>query len=68
MVTTIKEEQVDVDRESIRVWFGNAVAEDIWKCRFAYRPMANMAKNEQGLSIMVFIRWTAQEIWEMVEL
>ena len=26
-----------------------------------------MAKTEQGISIMVFICWTAQEIWEMEE-
>ena len=29
--------------------------------------MENMAKNEQGISIMVFIRWTAQEFWDMEE-
>ena len=65
VVTAIKKQQVDVDRQSSRVWFGDDVAEDIWKCRFTYRPMENMAKNEQGISIMVFIRWTAQEIWYM---
>ena len=31
MVTTIKEQQVDVDRHSSRVWFGEDVAEDILK-------------------------------------
>ena len=67
VVTAIKEPQVDVDRQSIRVWFGNDVAEDIWECRFTYGPIANMAKTERGISIMVFIRWTAQEIWEMEE-
>ena len=44
VVTTIKEQQFDVDRQSSRVWFGNDVAEEIWKCRFTYRPMANMEK------------------------
>ena len=44
VVTTIKEQQVDVDRQSSRVWFGDDVAEDIRKCRFTYRPMVNMAK------------------------
>ena len=39
VVTAIKEQQVEVDRQSSRVWFGDDVAEDIWKCRFAYRPM-----------------------------
>ena len=67
MVTAIKEQQVDVDRQSIWVWFGNDVAEDIWKFRFTYEPMANMEKSEQGISIIVFIRWTAQEIWDMEE-
>ena len=67
VVTAIKEQQVDVDRQSIRVWFGDNVAEDIWKCRFTYRPMANMAKTERSISIMVSIRWTAQEIWDMEE-
>ena len=36
MVTAIKEQQVDVDKQSIRVWFGDNVAEDVWKCRFTY--------------------------------
>ena len=67
VVTAIKEQQVDVDRQSRRVWFGHDVAEDIWKFRFTYGPMANMAKTERGISIMVFIRWTAQEIWDMEE-
>ena len=67
VVTAIKEQQVDVDRQSSQVWFGDNVAEDIWKCRFTYGPMANMAKTERGISIMVFVRWTAQEIWEMEE-
>ena len=65
VVTVIKEQKFDFDRQSIRVWFGNDVAEDIWKCRFAYRPMK---KTEQGLSIMVFIRWTAQIICDMEEI
>ena len=60
--TAIKEQQVDVDRHSKRVWFGNDVAEDIRKCRFTYGPMANMEKTEQGTLIMVFIRLTTQEI------
>ena len=49
------------------MWFGNDVTEDIWKCRFTYGPMANMAKTERGISIMVFICWTAQEVWDMEE-
>ena len=49
------------------MWFGDDVDEDIWKCRFTYRPMANMAKTEQGISIMVFICWTTQEIWDVDE-
>ena len=70
MVTAIKEQQVDIDRQSSRVWFGHDVAEDIWKCRFTYGPMAKMAsmeKTERVILIMVFIRWTSQEIWEMEE-
>ena len=53
--TAIKEQQLDVDRQSSRLWFGENFAEDIRRCRFAYRPMANMAKTERGISIMVFI-------------
>ena len=56
VVTAIKEQQVDVDRQSSWVCFGDNVAEDIWNCRFTYRPMANIAKTERGISIMVFIR------------
>ena len=55
VVTAIKEQKVDVDRQSSWVWFDNDIAEDIWKCRFTYVPMANMAKTERGISIMVFI-------------
>ena len=29
LVIAIKEQQVDVDRQSSRVWFGNNIAEDI---------------------------------------
>ena len=36
VVTSIKEQQVEVDRQSSQVWFGDDVAEDIWKCRFTY--------------------------------
>ena len=42
LVTAIKEQQVDVDRHSIRVWFVKDVAEYICKCRFTYGPMAKM--------------------------
>ena len=65
VVAEIKEQQIDIDRQSSQVWFGDDVAEDIYKCRFTYGPMANMAKTERGISIIVFIRWTAQEILEM---
>ena len=34
VVTAIKEQQVEVERQSSRVWFGDDVAEDICKCRF----------------------------------
>ena len=34
VVTATKEKQVDVDKQSSRVWFGNDVAEYIWKNRF----------------------------------
>ena len=44
VVTSIKEQHVDVDRHSNRVCFGENVAEDIWKCRFTYKPVANMVK------------------------
>ena len=44
LVTAIKEQQVDVDRQSIWVWFGDDVAENIWKYRFTYGLMANMTK------------------------
>ena len=67
MGTTIKEQHVDVDRQSIQVWFGDNVAGDIWKCRFTNRTMENMGKSERGILIMVFIRWTTQEIWDMEE-
>ena len=65
MVTAIKEQQIYVDIYSIRVWFCEDVVEDIWECRFTYRTMANMAKTEQGISVMFLIRWTSQEIWDM---
>ena len=35
------------------MWFGNDVAEDIWKYRFTYGPMENMEKTERGISIML---------------
>ena len=44
VVTVIKEQQVDVDKQSSRVWFGDDVPEDIWKCRFTYGPMSNRQK------------------------
>ena len=44
VVTAIKEQQVDVNRQSSRVWSGDDVAEDIWKFRFTYKPMENMEK------------------------
>ena len=44
MVTAIKEHQIDVVRQSIKLWYGGDVAEDIWKYRFTYRPMENMEK------------------------
>ena len=44
VVTATKEQQVDNDIQSSRVWFGDDVAEDIWKCRFTYGPMVNMEK------------------------
>ena len=49
------------------MWFGKNVAEDIWKCIFTYKLMANMAKIEWGISIMVFIHWTEKEIWDVEE-
>ena len=58
--TALKEQKVDPDRQSSRLWFGDDVAEDIWKCRFTYGPMENMAKTERGISIIIFIRWTVQ--------
>ena len=61
------EQQVDVDRKSSQVWFGDDVTEEIWKWRFIYGPMVNMAKTEWGISIMFFIHWTAQVIWDMKE-
>ena len=67
MVIAIKEQKVDVGRQSIWVWFGDDVTEEIWKCRFTYGPMANMAKTDREISIMVFIHWTSQEIWDMQE-
>ena len=48
VVTAIKEQQVDVNRKSSRVWFGNDVAENIWKFRFTYGPMANMKKTSRA--------------------
>ena len=43
-----REKKVDVDRQSSRMWFGNDFAEDIWKYRFSYGSMENMAKTEQA--------------------
>ena len=63
VVTAIKEQHIDIARNSIRVWFGDDVAEDIWKLILTYGPMANMEKTELGISTMVFILWTTQEIW-----
>ena len=67
VITAIKEQQADVDIQSRWVWFGDDVAEDIQKCRFTYRPMANMPKTERGILIVVFICWTAQDLLEMEE-
>ena len=67
VLNAIKEQQVDVDKQYIWVWFGNNIVEDNWKCRFTYKPMANIAKTERRISIMVFIHWTAQEILDMKE-
>ena len=67
VVTPIKEQQVDVERQSSRVWFGYDVAEDICKWRFTYGPMVNISKTKRGILIMVFIRWTAHNILEMEE-
>ena len=53
VVTVLKEQKVNVETQSIRVWFCNDVAEDIWKCRFTYRLMANMEETERSISIMV---------------
>ena len=57
VITAIKEQQVDFDRQSMRLWFADDVVEEIWKCRFTYKPMANIAKTEWGILIMDFIRW-----------
>ena len=65
MVTVIKEQQVDVDKQSSRVWSGDDVAEDIWKFRFTYKPMENMEKTERCIFIMVFIDWTSQKSWDV---
>ena len=67
MVNIIHEHQIDINRQSSRVWFGRNNAKDIWKYRFTYGPMANMAKIEQDISIVVFICWNAQEVWDMEE-
>ena len=37
MVTANKEQQIDVDRNSIRVWFGDDVAEDILEMQIHLR-------------------------------
>ena len=60
VVTAIKEQQIDVNIQSIQVWFGDDVTEDILECRFTYRPMANMAKTEHGILFIVYIHFTAQ--------
>ena len=62
VVTAIKEQKIDVDRQSSSVWYGNNVAEEIYKFRFTYIPMENIAKTERGIQIMVFINWKSQEI------
>ena len=65
VVTAIKEQKIDVDRQSSSVWYGNNVAEEIYKFRFTYIPMENIAKTERGVLIVVFVHCTAQEIWDM---
>ena len=66
-VAAIKEQQVDVDRYSSRVGFGNDVTEDMWKYIFTYIPKENMSETERGISIMLFNCWTAHEIWDIEE-
>ena len=61
--TVIKEQQFDVERSYIRVWFGTNVTDYIWKCRFTYGTIQNMAKTERAILIMVLIHYTAKEIW-----
>ena len=36
VVTAIKYQNFNVDRQSSRLWFGDDVAKDIWKFRFTY--------------------------------
>ena len=48
VVNAIKEQYVDFGRQSIQVWFGDDVAEEIWKCRFTYGPMTNMDRGWQN--------------------
>ena len=63
VVIAIKEQQIDVDRQSSRVRFGNDIVEDILKCRFTYEPMSNIAKTERGISIMVLSNEPHKKFW-----
>ena len=65
VLDAIRAEQVDIDRQTGRVWFGEDISEDIMKVKFAHGRIANVAKTDRGISVMAFIRWNAQEIYDM---
>jgi hypothetical protein len=67
VLDAILAEQVDIDRQTGRVWFGEDIAEDLMKVKFAHGTIANVAKTDRGISVMTFIRWNAQEIYDMEE-
>ena len=67
VIDAIRAEQIDIDKHTSRVWFGEDIAEDIMKVRFSHGSIANVAKTDRGISVMTFIRWTAQEIYDMEE-
>ena len=67
VIDAIRAKQVDIDKHTSRVWFGEDIAEDIMKVGFAHGSIANVAKPDRGISVMIFIRWTAQEIYDMEE-
>ena len=67
ILAAVKAQQTNIDAQSNRVWFGEDTADDIRAAKFAHSPVANAARTEKGLSVMLFIRRTAKQISEYEE-